>query len=95
MKMTNKYDCPSKIWRKFSDAAKKIYNEVMSQSLKNQDITCHPKGDEIGKDEWHTICHNFSCYAAWAFDGESLRKNDEVIDIRTSTGKKVKRRRVA
>lgn len=89
----NKYNCHTKLWMKFkSNEAKKMYNDVMGQMLKNQSITCHPAMPKMTDDQWLTICHNASCYAAWAVRDEKLEKGNIVISI-TDTGKEVKKQK--
>ena len=88
----NKYKVPLKMWTKFKEAGQLIYNDVMDQSLKNQELTVHPN-TYLPKDEWATICHNMACYAVWAVSENKLKKGDTVIDI-NSKGKEVRSRKV-
>lgn len=64
----NKYKCPLSLWKKLSEEARKVYNDVMEASLRNQNIMTHPKMEKMPKAQWDTICHNFACYAAWDAD---------------------------
>lgn len=58
----NTYNCGLKIWNKFSDKEKEIYNSIRSHK---QDMI-NPKGD-IAASTFETISHNFACLAAWEF----------------------------
>ncbi len=69
---------PSKLWSGFSVDAKKVYNEVMKQALPNQWNTIHPKQIILSSDEWETVCHNFSCYAALSVDKKPIEKGTPV-----------------
>lgn len=91
MKIKNKFKVNKKLWSKFkTEAARKTFNDVMEQSLKNQEITTHPDTKPMKKEEWKTICWNMACYAAWSVRDEKLKKGAIVIDIKN--GKVVKRR---
>ena len=90
MEIKNKHKVNKALWNKFkTDAAKKIFNDVMEQSLKNQGVTSHPEMPKMTKEQWHTLCWNFSCYAAWSVRNEKLEKGAVVIDM--IKGKEVKR----
>lgn len=92
----NKYKCPPAIWKKMrTDKARKIYNDVMAQTLKNQSIVIPPKMPVIFWEHWYTICHNFAYFAVCAYQNEPLRKGDEVVDIDLKTGAKIRTRKVA
>lgn len=95
--VTNKHKVPQELWKKFKESGQKVFNDVMEQSLKNQSITTHPKMPDVDitKEHWKTICWNFSCYAAWAVSKNPLKKGDEVVDIDTKSGLRVKTRKVA
>jgi hypothetical protein len=84
---------PQKLWTKFKENGQLVYNDVMEQSLKNQELTVHPKTN-LTKEEWSTICHNMSCYAAWSVSKNKLQKGDLVIDV-NKKGVEVKNRKVA
>jgi len=78
-----------------TEKARKIYNDMMAQSLKNQGIMSHPKMPILVWDYWHTLYHNFAYFATCAYQNEPLRKGDEVIDINLKTGAKIRTRKVA
>ncbi len=74
----NKYNCPNKLWSKFSATGKKVYNDVMMQALNNKHETL-PLGHVIlskflTDSEFEVISYNFACYAAWAADRVAKKK---------------------
>ena len=56
----NKYKCSPKIWSKFSQPEKKIYN-ILRPLFKNSDL--YPKG--LTKKELEVVSHNTSCVMVW------------------------------
>ena len=87
----NKHKVPVKLWKKFkTPASKKLYNDLMDQMLPNQQFTIHPKTPKIPAAQWGTICHNAACYAAWALEGDKLKKGDNVEYVDMRTGKTLK-----
>ena len=63
----NTYSCNAKIWKKFSEAQRKVYNRIRSYQ---QSLVVHPK-TKLTDEEWSTISHNMACLGAWA-SGEEL-----------------------
>jgi len=61
IEIENKYYCPIKLWKKFTDKQKVIYNNIRSNRM---DTMVHPKM-LITKEQWDTVSHNFACMAAW------------------------------
>ena len=87
----NTHKVPAALWKKFgSDKAKKVYNDIMKQSLPNQEATIHPDTKKLSKEHWETICHNMACYAAWAIDDDPMEKGD-LIETENSKGDVVKK----
>lgn len=89
----NIYKCNSKLWNKFSELSKEIFNDVYAQAINNQGISTHPK-TKLPQEEWKTIVYNLSVYAAWALDEIPLKKSDIVEDINVKTNKVVKTHKV-
>jgi predicted protein tyrosine phosphatase len=93
MTVKNKHKVNQALWNKFKgDAAKKMFNDVMDQSLKNQAITTHPETPLMRDAQWRTICFNMACYAAWAVTNDALKKGAVVIDIDIKAGKETSRK---
>lgn len=61
----NKYNCPVKIWKKFSDAEKKRYNQIRESfqwdALYHVDIISHDKAEEMVD----VTAHNMACIIIW------------------------------
>ncbi len=72
-KIVNKHKA-TKIWSSFkSDAAKKMFNDVMDKSLKLQGSISHPDMVEMPHEQWQTICWNMACFAAWSVDNQVVK----------------------
>jgi len=63
-KIENRFNCPKKLWCKFSDKGKIAYNNV--RSIKPNIIIPDPKSLMSDK-AWDTVSHNYACFAAWEF----------------------------
>lgn len=55
--VVNKYDCPVKLWKKWTDRQRIAYNNI--RFIGRMDIMSHPKA-KISLEEWDTISHNFA-----------------------------------
>lgn len=71
MSYSNKYKCPSKLWRKFGWVGRAVYNEVCAnmrwelRNLKRSKKSYAPASLIPGAD-WLVLIHNSAYYAAWA-----------------------------
>lgn len=82
----NKYGISDKKqWSSFTDEAKKVYNDVMDRSLKNQHLFSHPEMPAILKEQWETICHNFAAAAAYSVSGKPLKKGEKIANYAGET----------
>lgn len=63
-KIENRFKCPVKLWRKFSDKGKIAYNNI--RSVKSG-IIMPDHLSLMSKKAWDTVSHNYACFAAWEF----------------------------
>ena len=61
-KSDNPFNCPSKIWDRFSKLQKRVYIQMREASNDQSVISPMTK---IPQDKWETICHNMACNATW------------------------------
>ena len=60
--MTNRYRVPKKQWKKWSEQARRVFNEVYYTMRNNkQTLFLHPKATPVPKAQWNTTAWN----AAW------------------------------
>lgn len=57
----NRHKVPQKKWRKWSLAARKVFNETYSAMSSNQKLFLHPQHENVSKRLWKTTAWN----AAW------------------------------
>lgn len=85
----NKNKVPQKLWRKFSNHAKKVFNDVYySMRPSMQAMLKHPGALIDTKEHWETIRWNASVVAAWAADG--VGRIDAVKDVKVRKKRHVK-----
>lgn len=60
----NRFNCPKKLWSKFSEKGKIAYNNV--RSVKSS-IIIPDHLSLMSKHAWDTVSHNYACFAAWEF----------------------------
>jgi hypothetical protein len=60
----NRFNCPKRLWNKFSDDGKVAYNNVRGVNL-NLIISNHEA--LMGPKAWDAVSHNYACFAAWQF----------------------------
>jgi hypothetical protein len=60
-KITNRYECPTKLWDKFTKSQQRLYNDVREQSQQEFIV---PNEKEIDVKVWDVITHNFAVTAA-------------------------------
>lgn len=77
----NKNKVPTVLWRKFSNHAKKVFNDVYySMRPSMQGSLKHPEATMESKEHWGTLRWNASVLAAWAADGEGRIK--KVVNVK-------------
>lgn len=64
----NRFMVPVRLWKSFGENGQKVFNEVYDTVFNQtkQSNFNHPKQVELPKEQWKTLCWNFSCEAAWA-----------------------------
>lgn len=68
--VANRFKVPQKLWRKWSNHAKRVFNTVMDNmrpAMQWQFL--HPKTTALPKEQWNTTRWNAACVAASAADG--------------------------
>lgn len=90
-KTKNLYRVPVKQWRKWSEAARAVFNRVYDFVLSNPDVMNHPKAEKLKPMHWKTVAWNTGWIAADAVDDEIPAI---VEDILPKTGKSVRTREV-
>lgn len=66
----NRYRVPQSQWRKWSIAARLVFNVIYSTVYDNQQLITHPRTPKIKAFEWKTIAWNSAWLAADAVDGK-------------------------
>jgi hypothetical protein len=64
----NKHKVPAKQWKRWSDRARAIFNEVFA-TMVEQGIFLHPKATPAAREHWKTTRWNAAWVAADAADG--------------------------
>lgn len=85
--LTNKNKVPLKQWRRWSDKARQVFNQLFETMQANQALFVHPEAVEVPGEQWETVAWNASWMAADAVDGDMP---DIVIDV-TPGGEEVSR----
>lgn len=62
--MSNKYKVPVKQWRKWSDAARKVFNEVYFTIRNNVRVVFPPKAQDLPRQSVQVIAWNSAWIAA-------------------------------
>ena len=62
----NPYHVPMRQWRKWSEIARRVFNEVYSSMNMNQDRIRHPRAGKVSRDQWKTCAWNSAWIAACA-----------------------------
>lgn len=57
---SNRYHVPIKRWRKWSDHARQVFND-MYKVMSDQHVFSHPKAKPMNREQWTTVRWN----AAW------------------------------
>jgi hypothetical protein len=92
MKNRNKYEVPMKKWRKWSERARFVFNEVYGSMKDNAWAFQHPSvaADAPKAAHWKTTAWNASWIAADAAD--NLSAVSEVVDIDVRKNRELGRR---
>ena len=77
--MKNINRVPKKQWLRWSDKAKRVFNETYAFMMDNPDIITHPKQKPILFFHWKTICWNAAWIAADAVMGYRNDIEDNAI----------------
>ena len=64
----NTFKVPSKQWRKWTPAARKVFNRTYDDMLNNQHVFLHPKTAAVPQEQWKTTAWNAAWTAADAVD---------------------------
>ncbi len=65
----NRHRVPVKQWRKWSTAARKVFNELYSAMQQNKELFLHPHQEKLSNRMWKTTAWN----AAW-IAADALRR---------------------
>lgn len=84
---------PLKQWKRWTPAARKVFNETFETMNENQGLFQHPKTAAVPQAQWKTTAWNAAWTAADAVVGAVLQAGDVVKDI-TPKGKVVREQRV-
>ncbi len=59
---------PARLWKSFGRIGQKVFNETYDVTFNRmiQSNMIHPKQKVMPKEQWKTLCWNFSCHAAWS-----------------------------
>lgn len=68
MKIKNEFKVPSKQWKRWSEKAKKTFNEIYSFGVGDPSTMAHPNMPKIKPFYFKTIAWNFAWLAADAVD---------------------------
>lgn len=66
--VNNKNRVAQKQWKKWSDTAQRIFNDVYEFCMLNPTIMVHPKAEKIQPEHWKTIAWNTAWVAADSYD---------------------------
>ena len=61
----NEYNCSNKIWKKFSDEEKKMFNEVYELFIEDFNFPPKMQSNQHYKDWVKVIAHNLACNVVW------------------------------
>lgn len=84
---------PLKQWKRWTPAARKVFNETYETMNENQRLFRHPKQAAVPQEQWTTTAWNAAWTAADAVVGAVLQAGDEVLDV-TPKGKVVRKQHV-
>jgi hypothetical protein len=66
--VTNKHKVGTRLWDKWSNTAKRVFNKTFERMLRNQSVFMHPKAPPMSKVHWRTVAWNAAVIAACAAD---------------------------
>jgi len=64
MATANTHRVPVKAWRKWTEHARSVFNDIYETYRDNQRLLTHPKADPVPPKHWKTIAWNMSWLAA-------------------------------
>lgn len=64
----NRYKVSKKKWRKWSEAAHAVFNDLYANVLYNQDVFSHPSAVQQKGKHWKTTAWNVAWWAADSVD---------------------------
>ena len=73
MRPVNQHKVPVKKWRKWSDQARAVFNELYGTMRANQKLFLHPKAEAVSAQLWKTVCWNAAWIAADAVDESAVQ----------------------
>lgn len=77
----NKFGVPKKMWTRWTESGREVFNILFESMLSNQSVYLHPKAAPFCRDFWRTTCWN----AAWtAADAASDITRRQVVHIKLS-----------
>ena len=74
----NHFKVPVKQWRKWSEAARAVFNRVHDFVVENPTLMSHPKAGSLKPAHWKTIAWNAAWVAAAAVDEEVITQIDDI-----------------
>jgi hypothetical protein len=89
----NTFKVPLKQWRKWTPAARKVFNETYDTMLNNQGLFQHPKTAAVPQVQWKTTAWNAAWTAADVVVDAVFWSGDVVKDV-TPKGKVVREQHV-
>lgn len=60
----NLYHVPQRQWRKWTEIARRVFNEVYSATNGNQSLFLHPKAEASPRSQWRTTSWNVAWTSA-------------------------------
>ena len=80
----NTHKVPLKQWRKWTPAARKVFNETYDTMVNNQGLFQHPKTAAVPQAQWTTTAWNAAWTAADAVVGAQRQEEKERQDLAKS-----------
>ena len=87
----NTHRVPPKQWKKWSEHARRVFNDLYSVARRNQRLFRHTHATEVPDKHWAVTVWNLCWEAADAVDARALRAGDVVLDINPKRRDKVVR----
>lgn len=74
----NRFKVPKKIWSKWTEPARKLFNEL-HLSMADQRIYTHPKAPQLPPKQWKTTAWNAAWMAASLVSSGSKARDYQVV----------------